>query len=296
VERQPPVITGIVAENGSRLAVITGLNLRANTQILFDGVEAPVRAFDEPSGRLLVAVPPAAHGHRANVTALNTDGQSSLFAQGDTPPIYTYADAMFSFGASTLVATPSALPAGTEMMVQIDVVGSNFIEGLVSVGFGTSDIAARRVWVLSPTRLLANVAVSPLASPGVYNVTIASGMQVTSHPLVLQVQPANPRAFWLTSSVVNVATQQRSLTAGALALLTVGNLPVPLTSASVFLGDIQLPVLVVNGNDIGFQVPANMPPGPVIVRVEAAGERSTSIVVGIEGPSTRIATSPDSDS
>jgi uncharacterized protein (TIGR03437 family) len=293
VAKQPPSITSVVPvfENGSRLAIVTGANLLESTRILFDGIEGRIRSIDEANGRLIVAVPPAPIGHRANVTALNADGQSSLFIDGENPPIYTYAaDATFAFSSSVVIAAPGSLPAGTESLVQIDAANIEFTDGLVSVGFGTSDVVARRVWVVSPTRLLANVFVSPFAQAGAYNLTVASGLQTVSQPFSFQVQPANLRAFWLSSSVLNFVTQQPSVTAGAIAVLTVGGSPVTVTpgSANVILGDRQLPVLAVNGNQVMFQIPAGTPVGPVAVRLESGSERSLPIVVPIDPPPPRI--------
>jgi uncharacterized protein (TIGR03437 family) len=292
VERKPPSITSVVAatDGGTRTAVITGANLRESTRVLFDGVPALVRSFDEALQRLTVVPPPAPAGHRANVTALNPDGQSSLFIDGDNPPVYTYnAEASLAFAASSFVTTPSALPAGSEAMVQIDAVGTNFIDGLVAVGFGTSDVVARRVWVVSPTRLLVNVSLSPNAQFGAHNVTIASGLNVLSQSSALQVQPANARSFWLSSSVMNFGTQQPSVTAGAIATLTVGSSPLALTtSAIVLFGDRQLPVAAVTGDQVSFVVPAGTSPGPVVVRLEVNGERSSPIVVSIDPPPPRI--------
>jgi uncharacterized protein (TIGR03437 family) len=292
VQRQPPAIASIlpVSEGSTRLAVISGLNLLEATRVLFDGVPALVRSFDDFTGTLTVMPPPAPIGHRANVTALNPDGQSSLFIHGDSPPVYTYApETLFASAAPVFMATPSMLPAGVESMIQIDAAGTNFMDGMVSVGFGTSDVVAKRVWVVSPTRLLVNVAVSPAAQVSGYTVTIASGLNVLTQPFAMQVLPVNARAFWLRSGVSAFGSEQPSVSAGSIALLRVGNVAAPLTmSATVFLNDRQLPVLAVNGNDIAFQIPASTAVGPAVVRVEANGERSMPIILPVDPPPPRI--------
>jgi uncharacterized protein (TIGR03437 family) len=291
VERQPPAITNVASavDGVTRLAIVSGTNLLESTRILFDGVPAITRLFDESTGRIIVVPPSAPVGHRANVTALNPDGQSSLFVQGDDALVYTYAAEASLASSSTFISSPSALPAGSEAMVQIDAVGTNFIDGMVQVGFGTSDIIARRIWVVSSTRLLVNVALSPFTQIGAHSITIASGLNLITQPLAFQVQPPNPRAFWLTSSVINFATQQPSITAGSFAMLKVGNSPAPLTtSGSVFLGDRPMPILALDGNQISFQIPASMPLGPVVVRLEMQGERSLPIVLSVDPPPPRI--------
>jgi uncharacterized protein (TIGR03437 family) len=213
-----------------------------------------------------------------------------LFIHGDNPPIYTYTpESLFASAAPTFVSTPPALTAGTEAMIQIDAAGTNFLDGMVSVGFGTSDVVARRIWIVSPTRLLVNVSVSPLAQVAAHTMTIASGLSILTQPLSLQVMPANPRAFWLQSSVTVFGSDQASVTAGSIAVLRVGNSPMPVTqAASVWLGDRQLNPMAVAGNEIAFLVPAGTAVGPMVVRVESNGERSLPIVVAIDPPPPRI--------
>jgi uncharacterized protein (TIGR03437 family) len=136
---------------------------------------------------------------------------------------------------------------------------------------------------------LANVFVSPSAQPGAYHLTIVSGLQTISQPFAFQVQPANPRTFWLNSSVLNFSTQQSSVSAGAFAVLTVGNSPFPLTpSMSVILGDRQLPILAINENQVIFQIPEGRPVGPVALRLEAGSERSLPIVLMVDPPPPKI--------
>jgi uncharacterized protein (TIGR03437 family) len=292
VQRQPPAIASVLPgnEGGIRSAAITGINFVEGTRILFDGAPALVRSFDEALGRLTVIPPPAPVGHRANVTALNPDGQSSLFVNADNPPAYTYApETLFASAAPVFLAAPSMLPAGVESMIQIDSAGTNFVDGMVSVGFGTSDVVARRVWVVSPTRLLVNVSTSSAAQVGGYAITIASGLNVLTQPFAMQVLPLNARAFWLRSGISTFASEQASVTAGSIAVMHIGNAPAPLpTSAAVFLNDQRLPILGVNGTEVAFQIPAGTAVGPAVVRVEANGERSMPIVVAIDPPPPRI--------
>jgi hypothetical protein len=183
------------------------------------------------------------------------------------------------------------LPAGAEAMLQVDAPGLNFMEGSVSVGFAAGDVAIRRVWVVSPTRLLANVAVSALAFPGPAAVTITSGMQVVTQQAGLEVQPSNPRLFWLSSTLLDAVTKLPldALRGGTLAAITVGGAGAPVTGVGTFvwIGDRQTPVLAVTGNQILFQVPGGLTPGPVPLRVESPSDRSLSIVVMLESPLPR---------
>ena len=102
--------------------------------------------------------PPAgASGQNATVTVFTADNQNSMLVQSANPVTYAYAAA----NAPQITAVnPSSLPAGfnfdgTSAMVDVMASHTNFVQGQVTVGFGTSDIAVRRVWVLSPTHLVA---------------------------------------------------------------------------------------------------------------------------------------------
>jgi uncharacterized protein (TIGR03437 family) len=174
-------------------------------------------------------------------------------------------------------------------MIQIDAAGTSFVEGMVSVGFGTSDVVAKRVWVVSPTRLLVNVAVSPFAQVAAHTVTVASGLSLITQPFSFNVQPVSTRAFWLHSNVTASGSGQASVTAGSIAVLRVGNSPLPVAqSATVWLGDRQLNAMAVAGNEIAFLIPAGTPAGPFAVRVESNGERSLPIVMAVDPPPPRI--------
>ena len=281
VERQPPAIAS-VTPGPERTITLQGPNLNSNTRIFFDGVQGQVREADDAAGRLVVVAPPAGPGQRAVISAFNIDGQSSLFLQSSNPPTYVYP----SDGAGapvSLSVSPASLAPGTEAMVQVDGLNTNFVDGQVKLGFGSSDVVVRGLWVVSSTRVLANVAVSPNAAPGALNVTVASGLQTVVQPAAVQAQAA-PRAFWLSASVTNAATGQPAVSPGSAAILTVGAAPVNITSqnTAVLLNDARVPVTSVSGNLILIQLPANLQPGPVVVRLEAGGERSSAIVLQIE--------------
>ncbi len=286
-EQMPPSLTGVfpAVDGQARLAVLSGVNLSANTRILFDGVPAGIRGFDEASGRLTVVPPTAPSGHRANVVAINQDGQSSLFLQ-DTPQLYPYTDPT---PAGNLSVSPNSLPAGIETSVQIDSPGANFIDGQTTVAFGTSDIVVRQLFVISPTKLLVNVSVSPLAQPGSSNLTVVSGLQVTTQPFGFVLQPYNSRATWLNPVVLNQANGQPVISAGSNALLTIANSTLPPTlSTLVYLNDKTLPVLAVAANQIRVQIPPGTQPGVATLRVENGSDLSYPIAIAIGQPPPQI--------
>ncbi len=99
---------------------------------------------------------PPAHGrYTSSVEALNPDGQTSgqinPALQPQNPFNYGYANqAAISLGATQV--TP-----GTDAMIQINGNYTNFASGQTTVGFGTTDIVVKQVFVISPTSLFVNV-------------------------------------------------------------------------------------------------------------------------------------------
>lgn len=283
-QKQPPSIASVTSEtaNGARLAAISGSNLGAETRFLFDGQPGTLRSFDEFTQRALVVPPRAAPGHRAHVVALNPDGQSSLFAQGNNLPLYNYDP-----GEGTVIAvTPNALPAGSEAMVEISAINGNFQDGQTRIGFGSSDILVRRLWVAGPNRLLANVAVAGNATPGAILLTVSTGLQVISQPNGFQMQTANPRQVIVYPQALNPVTGSSSITAGSTALLFAGNLPAGTTPASLSLtlNDQPVQILSLNNGQITFQVPAGLAPGPAVIRLRVGAETALPVVLAIDPP------------
>ena len=289
VEKLPPSISSVIPmvdSSGQRLALVTGTNLSENSRVYFDGAPGVLREFDALSGRLSVAPPPATASHRASVLVLNPDGQSSLFLQGDHPSTYTYlatdpATALAA-GAPSVTMTPGVLPAGSEAMVQIDVAGAQLIGGQSVVGFGNSDIVVRNITVISPTRMLANIAVSPTSQTGPSTLTLVSGLQMITNGFALQVIPPT-RTSWIDGNLT-------SALAGSSGSLTLMNAPGLLTAANtvVMLNDRSVPIQAINGTQIMFQVPSGTSPGPATLRVEVNGERSLPILFFIDAAPPRI--------
>lgn len=283
-DRLPPSLASITP-GPDRTVTIAGSGLHADTRILFDGVAVAVRSVDDAAGRMIVAPPPAAQGHRGNVVALASNGQSSLFVQEALPFLYENGE---TAGAFTL--TPPSLPAGSEAVIQIDSPGANFVEGQVSVGLGSADAPVRRLWVASPSRLLVNTAVSALAAASSQTVTIASGLQLLTLPGGFQITPPNPRAISLSSNVVNAVSGQPVLYANSPAIATVTQAPAPIGSLalSAWINDRAAQILGVVGNQVMFSIPAGVPAGPAILRFDAGSDRGLSIAIQIEPPPPQI--------
>ncbi len=277
-----------VDDAGNRAALISGTDFDATTRIFFDGAQAAIQRRNA-DGTLLVTPPPATGGFRANVVALNGDGQSSLFAQPAGGPSFTYDDA----SAPLISVTPASLPAGSEAMVEIDGSNTTFVDGLTNVGFGSSDIVVRRIWVTGQNRILANVSVSPSAAFGAVQLTVATGLQIVTQPFALQATAAstNPNTLMMVPPVTNAANGLAGVWAGGTGVLTVMHLSAAANALTLTVGDQRASIVSVNGNQITFQVPDSVPVGAAIVKLQVDGYTDSiqPIVMNIEPPPPVIA-------
>jgi len=197
---------------------------------------------------------------------------------------------------------PPALPAGfdvdgTASMVDITATNSNFVRGQVTVGFGTSDIAVRRVWVLSPTHLVADVVVADNAAIGASTVNVISGFQVLSQPAAFQIQPANsnlPAPALPVYDSLSYATVLHDADYGS---IFGSNLLAPTSSnAQVLLNGQPAPVLYAAANQINFQIPTGFPVGPATLQVNNGANSSFPVYLEIDSPPAVIDVSAASPS
>ena len=285
VSRTPPQFTAAV--NPDRTVTLTGSSLSAATRVWFDGVPVAVRTTDE--GNLVVTPPPAPGGHRAFLTALNPDGQSSYFLMGNASPTYTYDQA----DAPQITAQPAILPAGAESAVEITGTGTTFSDAaLPRIGFGTSDIQVRKLMVAGPNRLLAQVSVAPTAVQAMETMTATNGLQLISQPYGFQVGPQNSRQMFIVLSAAGALYAYP----GAVLTLPVGNATAGVTAANVqvTVGDRAAAVLAVNGNLLTFQVPA-LPLGPAMLKATWAGDTVLPAAILVEAPPPVILGAATSD-
>lgn len=283
MDLQPPNVISVSAATdaaGNRTALVKGSNLFSDTRILFDGVLTSTIA-NNPDGSMLVSLPSAAGNYSANVVALNSDGQSSLFLQGNNVTQYNYGGGdPGSFAMNT-----SALPAGADAMIQIDSTGTNFVDGQVTVGFGSSDIIPLRVFVVSPTRLLVNVAIQSQAPPVATTVTVNSGLQLLSLSRSFQILPSTPGKLVVNPSIVNIITGLNGVSAGSLAYVSVANLGAAGATATVLINDQATPTQTAGDGRLSFTVPAGLSPGAAVLKVQLAnGTVSYPIAFNVDLP------------
>jgi hypothetical protein len=284
VAKQPPAIRAVTPgldDSGNRVVTITGSSLWADARVYFDG--APATAVRGSSdGTLTVSVPVGANNYAARVSVLNNDGQSSLLVLGsEKPPLYTY-DGPDSPAAAT---SPNVLPAGVDAMVEVNGFNTTFVEGQTVVGFGSSDIVVKRVWVVSPSRMVLNISISPNASPGPVPVTIATALQVIQVQQALQIQATNAGQFSMRAPVVNQATELAGVPSGGLAVIFFSGSVNQLSGATLTIAEQRAPFSMTQNGRILAQVPSGLVPGPAVVRLHlAAGDPVPPIVMQLDGP------------
>jgi Matrixin len=193
VANPPPSITAVTPSwdaNGNRIVLISGTGffpgetattVPVNTTVLFDGLPGVISGTTN-SGQLIVYPPPAQANYTATVTALNSDGQSSLFLN-PTPLTFSYGGTATpaAIASPSLTVTPSILVAGTATTVNVVGANTGFIAGQTTVGFGTSDVVVTQVTVLSPTHL--TVQVTPNVTVPTSGINVTTGLSVISQAL-----------------------------------------------------------------------------------------------------------------
>jgi hypothetical protein len=273
VASNPPTITSVSAAV-DRAVFIDGTELNASTRILFDGVTVP-SSLVSPN-HLQVTLPAALGGHRATIVALNADGQSSLFTNGTDSPAYNFDPA----NTPQIALNIPVLPAGVETVVELSGLGTQFDPGALKLGFGTSDVTVRRLWVTGPDKVLANIGTNQNAPGGVTDVSVSAGLQVVTAPAAFQLLPGPSQQMYLSSGGV-AATQGEPLT------VAIANMPVfaAAPSLTATFGARAVQVLKLDGNLVTIQVLIDQPLGPNVLRLRVNNADSVlPIAIQVEAP------------
>ena len=236
VPSKHPSVDGAVAYADSQArphAVVWGANLGPDVRFLFDGAEAIGKTLRE-DGAWDVEAPPASSEHVAAVEALGPDGQTAAqLLAGATPVAYKYP--VRADGGQLL--TPGEIVAGTDAVITIDAPFADFLDARTRVGFGTSDVVARQMWILNRNQMAVNVSVNPKAKLGNVPVTISTGLQFVTEGPALQLRPADDKQVRLFAPLVNEATGMAAASEGATMVLNTAGLPEDLTGWSLMVDD-----------------------------------------------------------
>ncbi len=266
---------------------VRGSDFDPRALVYFDGLPGTVVDFDEFGGGVRVRPPPGPPGHRAVVTVYNPDGQSSALTLPDGNVVLPYPDGI----PPSLVLSRDSAEADSDVVVEIDGLGTDFAPGQTVVGFGTSDIVTRDLEVLGPERLRVVITIRPETAPGPYLVTVTSGLQLVEAAQRFRVDPTNPddsRPKLKFGGLVNSATMTTDLSPGVLATLFGSNLsaggvgmPVPSVLPNVTVNGQEATVLAVTPDQINLQIPVTVEPGVAELRVQRGSVVSEPMLIRI---------------
>ena len=161
-------------------------------------------------------------------------------------------------------------------MVQITGYNTNFVGGQMVVGFGSSDVVVKQLWVVSPGLALVNISIDPQAQSQSTTISVASGLQLATLSTSFQVTSANGGLpVSLRTPIVNQATQLAGVPNGGTALINTSGLPAALSGTNVAgwmlnIGGQPAPFTVTNGpsgTQILAVVPGGLSIGPALVQL-----------------------------
>jgi uncharacterized protein (TIGR03437 family) len=283
VQQGPPEINSLTP-NPDGSVTVEGAGLNSASEVFFDGLEAAVEtpfpaSGTDAAGTITVVPPNGAAGQVSTITVYGPDGQNSMFLQAQNPQTYAY----------NVTGTPqidtislTALPAASSAAVDITASNVNFVNGQVTVGFGTDDVTVRQVWVLSPTHIVANaVAVSGAAiTPS--DLSVIAGFQVIDQPGGFQTQVARPGFPDIGLPIVNADPTQQTIYPGSAASIFGTNLGATPSAVQVTLNGTQIPVLFASAAQINVGIPAGFPVGPATLVVNNGATTAFPVIVEID--------------
>ncbi len=283
VQKAPPFVSS-VTPNPDGSAFITGTSFAPDSAIYFDGLPTSIRSLDDKNGNALVIPPPGASGQRATVSVFNHDGQNSLFLQSGSPQTYSYAVS----DAPSFTVTPNALPVGSEAAITITGTNTRFTSGQTIVGFGTSDIIVRQVFVLSPTQILVNVSIPQQATQGSSEVSTIAGFQTASLANGFTIQPASKQTPSAIPKLTNAVAGQTGAYPGALVTISGDSLTSGAAAPSVTINGQTAAVLKASSSQLTMQLPATLTTGVALLRVNNGTDNSPAVAISIDAPASLV--------
>jgi uncharacterized protein (TIGR03437 family) len=272
VQNGPPAITSLT-QNGDGSVTVAGAGLTPDSRIFFDGLQAtttvPFAATDPTDGVITVMPPPGASGQTATVTVYTADNQNSMLGQSGSPVTYSYPTVS---PAQITSVYPPGLPSGfnsdgTSAMVEITTANTNLVAGQVTVGFGTSDISVRRVWVLDSAHAVADVVVANNAAVNTWPVNVISGFQVAEQVGAFQIVSPNMSLPTPALPVFNAVSYATVLHDADFATIFGDNLAAGGSGAQVLLNGVAAPVVYASATQLNFQIPPGFPLGPAALQI-----------------------------
>jgi len=277
----PPAVSGIQT-NADGTVTVSGTGIGTGTTVQFDGAPAAIQQV--ATGAVTVVPPPAQPGASAAVIALASSGlDSSFFAPAAEPLKYSYADN----STPAIQVTPNTVAAGIDTVLDLAGTNVNFAASGLRIGFGTSDIVVRHVWLLSAQHAQVAISVSPNAAQGSTTITLLAGLQLVESPLSLQITAPTTEPRAVPSEAV-----PSSLAAGrevaSLMILPVENVPAPTTAADFAVstptagGATPVGIIAFVGGQLILSLPANLTPGQMTFNIRYHGTILAPAIVDVQ--------------
>jgi len=284
VQRKPPAVTS-VSVNPDGTVYIIGTDFAPDSVIYFDGLPAAIRGLDDQNGKAIVVPPPGASGQRATVSVFNHDGQNSLFLQAGAPVTFSYP----ASDTPSFTLKPNSLPAGSEAAITVTGVNTNFTAGQTIAGFGSSDVFVRNVFVLSPTQLLVNVSIPSKSAPAIAEASTIAGFQLAALPGGFTILPQSTVTPSAIPQLSNAVPGQTGTYPGALVTVRGTDLEAGNTPPTVTIGERAATVVSSAPDQLTLQVPASLPSGPALLKVNTGSDTSLPVAVAIDPAPATIA-------
>ena len=286
-EQAPPDIQS-VSSNGDGSVTIAGTSWMPGSAIYFDGLPAAITSMNVTGSNVGTAVvtPPAGVSQQTAVlTVYNPDGQNSQFLQVANPATYTYGNVP----AQTIAAiSPASLPAGAEAMVDIATSGFNFVQGQTAVGFGSSDIVVRQVFVVGPNHLQADVSVAAGAVLSSPDVSVFSGFQMATATAGFHIAAATNGLPAPIPILSNALPGLNGAYAGATVSLYGTNLTAGNASPVVQFDGQAATILYSSPTQINLQIPAGLAAGTRLMTLNNGAQNSYPLDVSIDSQPASI--------
>jgi hypothetical protein len=237
-----------------------------------------------------VVPPPAQPGANAAVIALSPSGLgSSSFAPAAAPPVYSYADN----GSPSIEVTPNAVSAGSDAVLDLTGANLDFAVSGLRLGFGTSDIVVRHVWLLSAQHAQIAISVSPTAPQGFTTLTLIAGLQLVENPLSFRItQPLT--LPWARVSGAAPSSLTPGLSSSQPLLVPIENVPANSSAANFTVaiatpaGDTPVSVLSFLNGPILIDLPLHLPSGPLTLKITYNGTPLAPAVVDVRAADPMI--------
>jgi uncharacterized protein (TIGR03437 family) len=285
VNSDPPSVTGVDTDQNGNL-IVTGSNFTPQSQVYFDGLPANTTVVD--SSHATAVPPPGASNQTATITVFNSDGQDSTFVD-PTPPTFTYP----AWSDPQVTFSPGSLPAGARAEIDIQGVNTNFVSGMVTIGFGSSDVLVRGIWVLSPTHALVNVQVSPDTPQGALMATVISGFQIATQPAALQITAPDPNLPVADPALINAVWIPSGVFPGSIS--SVYGLNLGGAGTTVTIGGQSAEILYASPTQVNFVVPPSLKPGATILKLNNGTANAYPVVVTLVAAPPVITAVQDSE-